>query len=185
MPCYVFASDNISIGSTVIFNTACARCHEGECSGRMSFHLPKDAENQHIIRHGGALSQQQILQLSKLLRYMKEECSFYPLPFALIKDKIWEFEMLKKFHSPSQQAYFIHLGILEPGSYNLWFEELNGTKFCIDIISEEFDFTDIDSLYGENGIKRLKFYIENRSEYFLRLTAQKPILLNKLELEIL
>ena len=185
LPLFVFASDNIPIKSSVIFNTACARCHEGQCSGRMSFHLPEDAANQHIRRHGGELSQQRIRQLFKLLRYMKEECSFYPIPLALIKFQIWDREMLNKFQSPSKQAYFMQLGLLEPGMYQLLFEALNNTKFCVEIINEEFDFIEKDSLYGESGRKILKFQAEERSEYFLRLTAQNPINLIQLELVFL
>lgn len=180
----MFASDNIPIESSVIFNTTCARCHEGQCSGRMSFHLPEDAANQHIRRHGGELSQERIRQLFKLLRYMKEECSFYPIPLALIKFQIWDREMLNKFQSPSRQAYFMPLGLLEPGMYQLLFEALNNTKFCVEIINEEFDFIEKDSLYGESGRKTLKFQADERSEYFLRLTAQDPINLMKLGLEL-
>ena len=185
LPLFVFASDNIPIESSVIFNTSCARCHEGQCSGRMSFHLPEDAANQHIRRHGGELSQQRIRQLFKLLRYMKEECSFYPIPHALMKDQIWDRKMLNEFQSPSRQAYFMPLGLLEPGMYQLLFEALNNTKFCVEIINEEFDFIEQDSLYGESGRKTLKFQAEERSEHFLRLTAQNPINLMQLELEFL
>ena len=74
------------------------------------------------------------------------------------------------------------IGFLEPGRYQFLFEELNHTNFCVEIINDEFDFIDKDSLNGEHGKQRLKFQIEERSEYFLRLTAQKPINLNKLEL---
>lgn len=183
LPSFVFASENILFKSVVIFNTSCARCHEGQCSGRMSFHLPEEAANQHIIRHGGELSQVSIRQLFILLRYMKEECSFYPLPDALVNDWIWASEMLNKFQSPSRQEYFIPIGLLQPGWYQFLFEELNNTKFCAEIINDEFDFVDKDSLYGEHGNKRLKFHIEERLEYFLRLTAQKPINLKRLELE--
>lgn len=179
---FVLASENISIRSTVIFNTACARCHEGECSGRMTFYLPEKAADQHIRRHGGELTQVHIRQLFKLLRYMKEKCSFYPLPEALVNDQIWGDEMLTKFHSPSKQAYFMPLGLLEPGLYHLLFEEQDNTKFCAEIINEEFDFTDKDSLFGENGKKRLKFHVEERLEYFLRLTAQEPVTIIKLEI---
>lgn len=183
LPSLVFSSDKISIESTVIFNTACARCHEGECSGRMSFHLPENAANQHILRHGGDLSQERIRQLFRLLTYMKEECSFYPLPLALINDRKWDNEMLNKFHSPSKQAYFIPIGLLEPGLYQMWLEELKQTKFCAEIINDEFDFIDKDCMYGECGRKKIKFLVEERSEFFLRLTAQVPINLNQLELE--
>ena len=178
----VFASERIPIKSTVIFNTTCARCHEGECSGRMSFHLPEKAANQHIRRHGGELTPESIRHLFQLLRYMKEKCSFYPLHIALINDHRWENEMLNQFRSPSKLTYFMPLGLLEPGQYQLLFEESSRTKFCAEIISEEFDFTDKDSLYGESGKKILKFHVEEGSEYFLRLTAQKAISLRNLEI---
>jgi len=182
LPLFVFASDDIPIESTVIFNTTCARCHEGQCSGRMSFHLPEDAANQHIRRHGGALSQERIRQLFKLLRYMKVECNFYPQPLALVNDQTWDSEILNRLQSPSKQAYFIPLGFLNPGLYQLVFEEFDNRKFCVEIINDEFDFVDKDSLHGKLGEKKLKFHVEERSEHFLRLTAQTPINLLKLQL---
>lgn len=183
LPLLTFASDNIPIESSVIFNTSCARCHEGECSGRMSFHLPEAAAYQHIRRHGGELSLTSIQPLFKLLRYMKEQCRFYPLPHALIHDQLWLSKMLDKFHSPSKQAYFIPLGILAPGTYHLLFDELANTKFSIEIINDEFDFSDMDSLYRESCKKGLIFYVAERSEHFLRLSAQEPVTLKKLELK--
>ena len=185
LPALVCASDNIPFGSSVIFNTTCARCHEGECSGRMSFHLPEEAANQHIRRHGGDLSAENIRQLFKLLRYMKEECSFYPLPLALMNDQTWGREMLNKFQSPSRQAYFMPLGLLESGVYQLLFEEFNTTNSCVEIINDEFDFIDKESLNGGHGEKKLQFHVEERAKYFLRLTAQKPMNIKKIELLIL
>ena len=182
LPLFVFASDTITVKSTVIFNTACARCHEGECSGRMSFHLPEEAANQHIRRHGGDLSLSDIRHLFKLLRYMKEECSFYPLPHALMNDQKWDRTMLDTFRSPSRQAYFMPLGLLKPGMYQLSFEALDNTKFCAEIINEEFDFSDKDSLFGKTNKKELKFHAEQHLYYFLRLTAQQAISLEKLTL---
>jgi len=82
----VFACDPIAVESVIIFNTARARCHEGECSGRMNFHLPKGATDQQLRRHVGVLPDETNRQLVKLLRYMKEECSFYPLPLPAWKE---------------------------------------------------------------------------------------------------
>lgn len=157
LPASVCAYDNIPFGPSAIFNTTCARCHEGECSGRMSFHLPEKAANQHIRRHGGELSPENIRQLFKLLRYMKEECSFYPTTFALMNDQTWEREMLNKFRSPSKQAYFMPLGLLEPGVYQLIFKEFNTTNSCVEIINDEFDFIDNESLTGGHGEKNCNF----------------------------
>ena len=100
-PSFVFATDTIQIESVIIFNTSCARCHEGQCSGRLTFHFPKRAAYQHISRFGGELSIETIGQLFELLRYMKEECSFYPFSLTLIKDRIWDSDILAKFHSLS------------------------------------------------------------------------------------
>ncbi len=183
LPLFVFASDNILIKSAVIFNTSCAKCHEGGCSGRMSFQLPKDAANQHILRHGGNLPQVTVKQLFVLLRYMKEKCSFYPFDLALVKDRIWSSDTLAKLQSPSNQNYFMHLGFLESGSYQLLFEEVNNNfKFCVEIISEEFDFIDCDNLAVQHNQKSISFQVDEHLEYFLRIKAQKPIHLKRIEL---
>ena len=63
MPFITIATENIQIQSAVEFNTECARCHEGECTGRMTFRLPPTAAYQHIRRHGGDLSEEKIHQL--------------------------------------------------------------------------------------------------------------------------
>jgi cytochrome c553 len=75
-PATVGDEGQATVESTVLFNTNCARCHEGECSGRMSFHLPREEADQHIRRHGGELPEAQVRELYDLLRYMKEECAF-------------------------------------------------------------------------------------------------------------
>lgn len=184
-PVFIFASDKIQIESATLFNTACSRCHEGECSGRMSFHLPKSAANQHIRRHGGDLSLETIRQLFELLRYMKEECSFYPLPLALPQDRIWGSDTLAKLQSPSKQAYFIPLGLLEPDLYQLLFAGLNdNSKFCVEIINQEFDFVDKQDMKVAGEQKSLLFQVDERSEHFLRITAQEPINLIQLKLEV-
>lgn len=192
LPLFVFAADTIPvksvpvksvpIKSVVVFNTVCAKCHEGECSGRMSFHLPEAAANQHIRRHGGDLSLDRIKPLFKLLRYMKEKCGFYPLPYALINDQIWQRDILERFHSPSRQAYFVPLGFLKPGNYQLLLEVPENTQFCVEIINEEFDFMDKDDLSGKEADKKLQFYVDEAQQYFLRLTAQKSIILEKLSI---
>ena len=183
LPSPVFTYDHINIESKVIFNTTCARCHEGECSGRMSFHLPESAADQHILRHGGELSPQIISQLFELLRYMKEQCSFYPFAQALTQQGIWNSDALAKFHTPSNKAYFIPLGQIEPGDYQLRFKGFNEkTNICVEIINGEFNFIEKESINRETQPNKLNFHIEQQSKHFLRITAQKPISLNQLEL---
>ncbi|MBE9527166.1 MAG: hypothetical protein IME94_09360 [Proteobacteria bacterium] len=183
LPLFLLASDKIPIETATIFNTLCAQCHEGECSGRMSFHLPKKSADQHIHRHGGELSQAKVGQLFELLRYMKEECSFYPFELALVKDRVWGSDTLAKLHSPSNLFYFMHLGLLEPGSYQLLFTEANNNfNFCIEVINKEFDFIDCENINGTHNQKKQEFQVTERSKYFLRIKARKPINLIRLEL---
>ena len=179
----VCAFDRIAVESVIIFNTSCAQCHEGECSGRMSFQLPKEAMDQHLLRHGGELPSETNRQLVKLLRYMKEKCSFYPLSSPPWKDWTLESNTLVEFRSLSGQAYFVPLGFLEPGAYQLLLETLDDEMcFRVEVISEEFDFADIRSLEKKGGKKRLLFEISDRSGYFLRVTASEPMDLRQVEL---
>ena len=59
------AADRIPLESVVIFNTSCARCHEGEYSHGLSFCLPEDAADGHIRRYGGELSRGAVRQLAE------------------------------------------------------------------------------------------------------------------------
>lgn len=182
-PSFVFATDDIQIRSAIIFNTSCARCHEGECSGRMTFHLPKRSAEQHIHRHGGELSKETSEQLFELLRYMKEECRFYPFSVGLAQDQMWDSDMLSKFRSPSSQAYFLPLGFLVPGLYELQLEGINDkANTCIEIINNEFDYFDKNNINWDNGKVTLQFHADERSEYFLRISNKKPIRLNNIKL---
>jgi hypothetical protein len=59
--------------------TTCARCHEGECSGRLSFDLGVEATTDHLIRNARPLTKDSIRKLFKMLEYMKRECAYPPL----------------------------------------------------------------------------------------------------------
>jgi hypothetical protein len=177
------ASDDMQIESKILFNTACAKCHEGECSGRLSFHLNENAIDQHILRHGGELSLARARQLSDLLSYMKEKCSFYPMSVDITQDGILEGKKLEKLKSPDSQAYFIPLGNLTPGDYIIklhGIEADSGT--CVEIIDASFEFVE-KRIVGDASRKiGVKFHIDGQSEIYLRIVARKPIRLNKLEL---
>jgi len=173
----------ISVGSTVLFNTDCARCHEGECSGRLSFNLPPEAADQHIRRHGGDLAQSQVRELFELLRHMKEACAFYPLPFALARDGPWEPETLRKLRSPSGQSYFIPLGPLSPGAYRVLLQGPGPTaRPCVELIDGDFDYLDEIDLEPEDGGWRLRFRTGKAGELFLRVKAPGPTGLTRVEL---
>lgn len=172
----------MQIESVIIFNTSCARCHEGECSGRMTFHLPKSASDQHIRRHGGELSIETNRQLFELMRYMKEECSFYPLSIGLAQHRVWGSDMLGTLQTSSNQAYFVPLGLLEPGIYQLLLEGLSdNADYCIEIVNNEFEYFDKEKVNWGREIMGLQFHADVRSEYYLRITSNKPVSLKSIE----
>lgn len=168
----------LTLESTVIFNTDCARCHEGECSGRMSFHLPPEEADQHIRRHGGELPEAQVRELYDLLRYMKEECAFYPLPLTLAQDGAWDAETLGRLRSASGETYFLPLGTLGVGRHRILLQGLGPkARPCAELIDAEFDFNDTLELEPNEVGWGLRFRIELQTEVFLRLktTGSAPL----------
>ena len=51
--------------SVVIFNTICAKCHEAECSGRLSFDEAFETSSSHILRHYGRASGKKCLRVKR------------------------------------------------------------------------------------------------------------------------
>jgi len=178
------ASGDIQIESKVIFNTNCARCHEGECSGRLTFHLQNNAVDQHIIRHGGdELSLATIRQLSEVLHYMKEKCSFYPMTVDVKLNGIYSKKRLDKLKSPAGNAYFVPLGSLEAGSYQLILEVTGvDSGYCMEIISATFSHIEKRIINNSKEKLIVQFNVDEQSEFYLRLRSQSPLNLNKLEL---
>jgi hypothetical protein len=172
-----------SVESTVLFNTDCARCHEGECSGRLSFHLPPEAADQHIRRHGGELPAKQVRELYELLRYMKEDCAFYPLPFALVLDGAWGTETLGRLRSASGETYFLPLGTLSPGEQRVLLQGQGPTaRPCIELIGGDFEYFDGVELEPEQGGWRLRFRTQAAGELFLRVKVPGSTELTRIEM---
>lgn len=174
---------DVAIESTVLFNTDCARCHEGECSGRLSFHLPPEAADQHIRRHGGDLTQPQIRELFGLLRYMKEACAFHPLPFALARDGAWGPKILRRLRSPSGATYFLPLGTLSPGDHRILLEGLgSNARPCLELIDDDFDYLDGVELEPEEGGWLLRFRTDDAGDLFLRVKVPGSTELTRIEM---
>lgn len=171
-----------TVKSTVLFNTDCSHCHEGECSGRLSFHLPQEAADQHIRRHGGDLPAKQIRELYELLRHMKEDCAFYPLPFALTLDGGWGTETLARLRSASGETYFLPLGTLSPGEHRLLLQGPGPTaRPCVELIGGNFDYLEGIELEPVEGGWHLRFRTESAGTLFLRLKIPGPTELRRVD----
>ncbi len=183
LPLAVAASDPIPIESAVAFNTQCARCHEGECSGRLSFNLGEDAADEHIRRHGGALPVETVRHLSDLLRYMKVQCAFYPLPLALARDRTWGGDTLGRLRASDGTAYFLPLGLLAPGPHRLWIDGLHpGTNACAELVAASFDEVDHQGMVPAGDRQVLAFQVDAPTELYVRITAQGSMALTRVEL---
>jgi hypothetical protein len=175
--------DEIPVASVVAFNTQCARCHEGECSGRMSFELSEDAADEHIRRHGGPLPLETVRDLGELLRYMKERCAFYPMPLALANDRLWERGTLDLLRNVEGAAYFLPIGHLGPGVYRLRMDGLApGLRICSELVAADFDLVGHEVLTQVGGAQVLHFRVDESAELFLRIRTPFPATLSQVDL---
>ena len=176
-------SDDLPIESVVAFNTQCARCHEGECSGRMSFQLAEGATDEHVRRYGGDMSMETVRDLGALLSYMKERCAFFPLPLSLGADHSWGRDILDRLRGPDGTAYFMPLGSMEPNSYLLRISGLDvGVRACAELVAADFDLVSHEGLAPDGEHQVLRFLVQVPGELFLRIRAQAPFNLTRVDL---
>jgi hypothetical protein len=112
-------SDEVPVRSVVRFNTVCANCHEGQCSGRLSFESGAEAARGHMQRYLGPLSDEDIHFLFSVLRHTKEQCSHYPVGSAVAVGQEWTEADLDPWRNPQEGAYFVPLGEVKAGRYRL------------------------------------------------------------------
>lgn len=174
-----------SVSSVVKFNAACVRCHEGECSGRLSFDSGLKAADTHIRRYAGdGLSSVSVRELFDLLRYMKTECSQYPLSIPIPPDRIWNEQTLEQLHSVSEKAYFVPLGPLGAGTYRVRLVFDTDTEVCTQLINATFDVVDHPPARTEKEAAQVFFVVPRLGEYFLRLFANNQARMVRLEIEL-
>jgi hypothetical protein len=106
--------------AVVRFSTVCFNCHEGECSGRLSFDSGAQAAHNHVRRYlGVATTPAEIDTLFALLKYTKERCAHYPLAATVPADGRWDADVLARWRNSVEGGYFLPLGRLDAGDYRL------------------------------------------------------------------
>ncbi len=159
-----------SIKTSVIFNTLCAKCHEGECSGRLSFNTGSKAASNHIKRYTGDIniSKGETEEFFSLLNYMKTECALW-----MPSDGKWKVENISRFALPSSKGYFIPLGIPKEGKYHIEIKLKDDIHFRVEILSDHFEhFLDV-SVCPDGKKKTLQFTIEKEVNIFLRIQSRR------------
>lgn len=175
-----FAAE-ISAASSVRFNIVCARCHEGECSGRLSFDQGRKAAEFHIERYAGKVSPLTRQELYDLLEYMKRECRYYPFPFPVPRDRRWNAEMLRQYHDEVASAYFIPLGSLPAGRYRAVFRFDREAEASAELVSAQFEIEDFPQVTTVSSAAGIVFGVSSTGEYHIRLRVTRPALLLRLE----
>ena len=186
IPYGAFAVEDRSFTESVgICNTIGAKCHEAQCSGRLSFNDALEKSTNHILRHYGPASGKQWLQkeLFDILNYMKEKCAYYPFNSSVPLKKAWGSDMLDEFATLLGRNYFLPVGRLSVGSYHLGLELEKDAKVTVHLISEEFDMIVDDCFDSSNKQIDIKFSVEESGNYFFRMYPREPAKITRLTIK--
>lgn len=176
--------DDAFTESVVIFNTVCAKCHEAECSGRLSFDEAFEHSKNHIMRHYGEASGKEWLQreLFDILNYMKGKCAYYPMQAPLPSTKTWKKETLENFSTLMDRNYFIPVGSLQPGNYLVELELERDTRITAHLISADFEMAIEDCFDSRNHKIQIPVQVETQEHYYFRMYPREPARLVSLEI---
>ena len=168
--------------SVVIFNTICAKCHEAQCSGRMSFQMAYEESVNHIVRHYGEASGKVWMQkqLFQILNHMKEKCAYYPMHVTVPPQRVWGSDILDKLTTFLEKNYFIPVGSFDPGEYQLALTLAEDAKVTLHIVSEEFEMAVEDCYLSKDRQIVIPFTIEEPSHYYVRLYPHEPVSMTQL-----
>ncbi len=161
--------DSLSI---LRFNTVCAHCHEGECSGRLSFSLGPEAAFSHIRRYAGGVDD---------TLGMKRDCAYAPMAAPDLHRPLQR-EILDVYRDPVIGNYFVPLGELEPGRYRLTMRLEVPATLRVEVLNDRFEFL-VDECFSCNcALLPITMEIDETAQHFLRLRSPTALRLEELEL---
>ncbi|GEM_PF-565366 len=168
--------------SVVIFNTICAKCHEAQCSGRLSFDDCFETSVNHIVRYYDEASEKKWLQreLFVILNHMKEKCAYYPMPAFIPPQRVWSGEMLEKVATLLERNYFISIGPFTPGRYQLELKLAKDAKVTVHLVSEIFEMVVEDCYLSNDRHIVIPFSIEEAGNYYVRVYPREPVQITRL-----
>jgi hypothetical protein len=181
-PRWAWADDD-RLRSQVIFGTSCARCHEGECSGRLTFDRDSEAASTHIERYAGASARAAIDEYFGQLERMKTRCSYARMELAPPEGGVFDQSLLAPLCAASQQSCFVPLGALEPRRYRVTLRLVEPRHVHAEVLTAAFELIVDEYLEVEALEADLSFKTEVRTDHFLRLRADGPLRLQRLAVE--
>jgi hypothetical protein len=154
---------------TTRFATACADCHEGQCSGRMSFALRPEAAFNHIRQYAGPVDDDLAMELHAALERMKSECR-YAMPRVIDLAQGWlEGRKLAETRDAWSGSYFIALPDLAAGVYRIAGEMPGGGRIRIELVDAQFEPWVDECTDVRDGLFDLDFSVPRTHGAFLRL----------------
>lgn len=166
----------------VLFNTLCASCHEGECSGRLTFDTGSAGATGHIRRHAGPVSDQMVSSLFEALVIMKQACAYPPFDVTVPNDHRWSANALKELGIPSGKGWFVPLGRLAAGNYHLSLVAGANVRLRLQVVRDNFESSAEDCTCTHTGETAYPFTVDKAGTYYLRITSREPLRLKSLAL---
>lgn len=170
-----------SPAATLRFGTVCARCHEGECSGRLSFSQPPEATFEHIRHYAGPTDDALAHQLYDALERMKSDCRYPPLSIPPLEQGLTARDLAPYLDLRSGD-YFLPLGQRAPGRYRLAIEFTGGGRVRLEVIDDEFDPLIDRCLTLEEPRTAVALTLAEGRQYYLRLRPRGPISISGMSL---
>lgn len=169
--------------ATVIqFNTVCARCHEMECSRRLSFGSADDPTHArtHVENHGGPQTPEALAGFRALLEFTKTQCDYYPPAVDPPADGIWSAERLRPLRTPDGRFWFVPLGPAGKGLLRLTLDFSAETEVEAEVIDR--DGGNVEVVLPAGDARRLLEVPLARAglPQYLRLRSREPVLLREL-----
>ncbi len=167
--------------SNLRFNTVCAYCHEGQCSGRLSFSLGPEAAFNHIRRYAGDVDEALTRQLHTLLVHMKQEYAYAPLPAQDMRGPLQR-DILDAYRDSATGNYFMPLGQLEPGRYRLDLRFEAPASLRVEVLNGRFEFLVDACTDRSQAILPVTVAVDETADHFLRLRSPTELDLEELRL---
>lgn len=164
----------IAPATVVRFNTVCANCHEGECSGRLSFRPQAEAAGNHVRRYLDAVSAPEVEALFQLLRYTKEHCRRYPVASNAAADGRWRATELAAWRTSAADGYFIPLGALRPGRLQLRMTRVGDAPCSLRVTDARFEVA-VEEQSCSGGATVVTFSARS-GEHYLHVQTASEIL---------
>lgn len=160
--------------ATLRFGTACALCHEGQCSGRLSFARRPEAAYEHIRQYAGPTDDELARQLYDALEQMKADCSYLELPAPDLSRPV-DADDLAPYLDAWSGAYFLPLPALAPGRYRLTIDFTGGGRVRLEVIDGEFDPLADHCITVETRRLEIEITLTANHPHYLRLRPRGPI----------